>query len=326
MPSLREDFLSYMELQKRCSKLTLRNYTADLNRFEEWLIGEAGVTLEGATKEDIRGWILHRLEGSTQVAPLSSSSMNRELATLRSAYRWGLSKRRVAADPMRAIKPLKSPTPLPHFIARNKMEGVLQQEVRGEEWVEDRNQLIIEFFYYTGLRLSELASVRRDSFSSDFRSVKVVGKGDKERVVPIVDSLRQRIISHLERIKELKIWKSDSNLLFLSNQGRALSTSMIYKIVRRELGDAAVQGRKSPHVLRHTFATHILNGGGDIRVIQELLGHTSLQATQRYTHNSISSLQRVYGGAHPRGSEREGGENGEGDESGERGADIEDKK
>lgn len=292
-----------MEQQKRCSKLTLRNYRADLTRFEEWLIGEADVTLERATQEDIRGWIIHRLEGCDGVAPLSASSMNREIATLRSAFRWALSRGYIAKDPTRAIQPLKTSTPLPHFIARGKMESVLDTEPNDEEWSEDRNKLLIEILYYTGLRLAEVASLRIDSFTSDFRSVKVLGKGDKERVVPIADPLRARILSHLERIKALKIWKCNSNLLLLSKQGKPLSRSMIYTIVRSELSAASVQGRKSPHVLRHTFATHILNGGGDIRVIQELLGHTSLRATQRYTHNSITSLQSAYQGAHPRGSE-----------------------
>ncbi|MFI3288871.1 MAG: tyrosine-type recombinase/integrase [Rikenellaceae bacterium] len=313
MGSFSEKFLNYMELQKRCSKLTLRNYTADLIRFEKWLMGEAGVELEATTKEDIRRWIIHRLEGCGSVAPLSASSMNRELATLRSAFRWALSRGYITSDPMRAIQPLKSPTPLPHFIAREKMKDVLQcdlqsnsqsdlqEQSKEEEWIVDRNRFLIEFFYYTGLRLSELTSLRTESFTSDFRSVKVLGKGNKERIIPIIDPLRERIISHLERIKCLKIWKSDSKLLFLSRRGTPLSSSMVYKIIRRELGVASVQGRKSPHVLRHTFATHILNGGGDIRVIQELLGHTSLQATQRYTHNSIASLQSAYSGAHPRG-------------------------
>ncbi len=315
MASLREDFLSYMELQKRCSKLTLRNYTADLQRFEEWLEGESGIALEQATTEDIRSWIIYRLEGSAFAAPLSASSMNRELATLRSTFRWGVSRGRLSKDPTRAIQPLKTSTPLPHFIARGKMESVLEnrEEEQDDGWIEDRNMLIIEFFYYTGLRLAELASVRLDSFSSDYQSLKICGKGDKERVIPIIETLRQRIFSHLDRIKELNICTSQSNLLFLSKRGLPLSRSMIYHIVRRELASASVQGRKSPHVLRHTFATHILNGGGDIRVIQELLGHTSLQATQRYTHNSITSLQTTYRAAHPRGAagvERRHGEDG----------------
>ncbi len=302
MTSFREEFLSYMELQKRCSKLTLRNYTADLTRFEEWLWGESGVMIDGATQDDIRRWIIYRLEGCEQFAPLSSSSMNRELATLRSAYKWALAHGRITKNPMRAIQPLKSPTTLPHFIARTKMESVLESEVNDEDWMDDRNKLLIEMFYYTGLRLSEVTSLRLNSFSADYRSVKVLGKGNKERVVPIAETLRKRITSHLELIKSLKIWKCDSNLLFLSKRGGSLSSSMIYRIVREELGAATVQGRKSPHILRHTFATHILNGGGDIRVIQELLGHTSLRATQRYTHNSISSLQKAYDGAHPRGT------------------------
>ncbi len=328
MSGLRDQFLSFMEHQKRCSPLTLRNYTADITRFEEWLFGESAVALEQTTTEDIRGWMIHRLEGCADVAPLSASSMNRELATLRSLFRWALSRGLIAKDPMRAIQPLRTSKPLPHFIARGKMESVLHEKGESEGWMEDRNSLIIEFLYYTGLRLSELASLRQDSFTSDFRSIKVVGKGNKERVVPIVEALRDKVFAHLEQIKQLKIWRSHSNLLFLSTRGTPLSTSAIYKIVRSELAAASVQGRKSPHVLRHTFATHILNGGGDIRVIQELLGHTSLQATQRYTHNSISTLQSAYQGAHPRGRAKgtrgkglEGGSCGEGYEDG---ANIED--
>ncbi len=313
MSSFGGEFLRYMEQQKRCSKLTLRNYRADIERFEVWLMGESGVALEKATTEDIRGWIIHRIEGSATASPLSSSSMNRELATLRSLFRWGTTRGVIKKDPTRAIQPLKSATPLPHFIARGKMEQILDEESTSEDdgWIRERNQLLIEFFYYTGLRLSECQSVTMDSFSSDLTTLKVIGKGNKERVIPIVDKLRQKILAHRTSINNQKICKCPSNSLFLSNQGRPLSTSMLYKIIRRELGAASVQGRKSPHVLRHTFATHILNKGGDIRVIQELLGHTSLQATQRYTHNSIKSLQSIYKAAHPRGASEMGSSQGD---------------
>lgn len=310
---LGQDFLDYMEYQKRCSPLTLRNYRADIERFESWLRGEYGeeACCETARMEQIRVWVVVLLDGSATQTSLSPATTNRILATLRSLYHWAVREGRVARNPMRKIYPLKSSTPLPHFISKRRMEEIVEsheergekgnKEESGNDWIKDRDALLIEMFYYTGLRLSEIASLRLTSFSSDFGVVRVVGKGNKERVVPIVEPLRQKLFSHISQIKALDIWKRDQNTLFLSNRGGSLSTSMIYRIVRRELSEADVKGRKSPHILRHTFATHLLNEGGDMRVIQELLGHTSLQATQRYTHNSIGSLKSIYTKSHPRG-------------------------
>ncbi|MFI3303858.1 MAG: tyrosine-type recombinase/integrase [Rikenellaceae bacterium] len=298
------DFLAYMECQRRCSPLTLRNYRADIERFESWLVEEYGddMSCETARTEHIRAWIVERLDGDRLNEPISAASMNRALATLRSLYRWGVSQGRVSRNPMREIKPLKNATILPHFIPREKIGGVVCPHSKEEdEWIEERNALIIATLYYTGLRLSEIASLRIGSFSSDFQTLRVVGKGRKERVVPVVEPLRKRIISHIEQIRELDIWKISGDSLFLSKRGAPLSSSMIYRVVRRELEMAEVQGRKSPHTLRHTFATHLLGEGADIRVIQELLGHTSLRATQRYTHNSIEGLIGTYIGSHPRG-------------------------
>ncbi len=304
LSSLCRDFLAYMGYQKRCSPLTLRNYTADLERFEEWLRGEYGEVECATTRsEHIRMWIVTRLDGDQTTEPVSQGSMNRELATLRSLYRWATARGYIKKNPMRAVQQLRTSTPLPHFIPKSKIKDVVHngEEHIEEDWVRERNDLIIATLYYTGLRLSELASLRTTSFSSDYQTVRVVGKGNKERIIPIVTQLRTKIISHLAQIRTLEIWRSAPDSLFLSSRGRSLSSSMIYRIVRHELSEADVKGRKSPHILRHTFATHLLNSGADIRVIQELLGHRSLQATQRYTHNSIESLQKSYRNAHPRG-------------------------
>ncbi len=313
------EFLEYMECQKRCSPLTLRNYRADLERFDGWLRGEYGesVTYESLRTEHIRSWIVARLDGYGTTPAISPASMNRELATLRSLYHWAEEKGSITRNPMRAIRSLKSSSTLPHFVPREQMRSIVD---RGEEqepsWVEQRNALIITVLYYTGLRLSEVASLRTTSFSADFQTLRIVGKGNKERVIPIVAPLRDLILSHLSQIKELEIWKCAPDSLFLSNQGRPLSISMIQKIVHKVLSKAEVQGRKSPHILRHTFATHLLNAGVDIRVIQELLGHASLKATQRYTHNSIEGLIGTYIESHPRGGSEEANEE-EGEEANE---------
>ncbi len=249
--------------------------------------------------DDIREWLVSRSEHSST----KSSSINRSLSTLRSFFRWALSKDYIQRDPCATVRSLKIGRKLPTFVSEGRMSEVIENhegDQDGESFEEQRNRLIVLMFYATGIRLSELQSIRWRDFASDMRSLKVCGKGDKERIVPIVTELRGEIEAYKSKISEAKIWKDGVNSLFLSRRGEALSTSMIYKIVRKELGEANVQGRKSPHVLRHTFATHLLNAGADMRDIQELLGHSSLRATQIYTHNSISHLQSIYQTAHPR--------------------------
>ncbi len=252
--------------------------------------------------DDIREWLVDRSESSSN----KSSSINRSLSSLRSFFSWALAKGHITKDPTTTIKSLKVGRRLPSFVNEQRMSAITNEchsssgEDNPQEFIEQRNALIILMFYATGLRLSELQSIRLSDFSDDMRSLKVRGKGDKERIVPIITELRREIKLYLERINEQKICKSGVNFLFLSRRAEQLSSSMIYRIVRTHLSEAKVQGRKSPHVLRHTFATHLLNGGADMRDIQELLGHSSLQATQIYTHNSISHLQTAYAAAHPR--------------------------
>ncbi|MFI3328076.1 MAG: tyrosine-type recombinase/integrase [Rikenellaceae bacterium] len=311
-----------MEAQRRCSPLTLRNYRADLLRLQEWVDSEFGGgdfadscekrTIVSLTSEEIRQWVVVLLDSG-----LAQQSVNRTLATLRSFFKWCEAQELVSRNPMRGVSALKCAQPLPHFIPVSRMEQVLHKECDNNsgdnndsqaEWQRERNELIISTLYSTGLRLSEIATIRLSSFNSDMTTLRVIGKGNKERVIPIIDRLRTQITNHVARLKSEKIWNYETNSLFLTKRtpksdSKEISTSMIYRIVRSELGAAGVQGRKSPHVLRHTFATHILNEGGDIRAIQELLGHSSLTATQRYTHNSIANLQSIYETAHPRGAD-----------------------
>ncbi len=305
-----------MEAQRRCSPLTVRNYRADLLRLRKWTIEEFEndlaeekesneTLLTMLSSEDIRQWVVVLLDGG-----LSQQSVNRILATLRSFFKWCESQQLVVRNPMRGVGALKTAQPLPHFIPVSRMEQLLHNDEKGDDradWQRERNELIIATLYSTGLRLSEIASLRLSSFNSDMTTLRIVGKGNKERIIPIVDRLRTKILAHVAKLKSEKVWNSREDFLFLSKAAkegsRPLSRSMIYRIVRAELGAAGVQGRKSPHVLRHTFATHLLSEGGDIRAIQELLGHSSLTATQRYTHNSIANLQSIYERAHPRGAD-----------------------
>ena len=169
-----------------------------------------------------------------------------------------------------------------------------------EDFQTERNSLIILMFYACGLRLAELVGIDRSDFSADYTSLRVRGKGDKQRMVPILEFLREKILHYLGLIERQNICISSEKALFLTHKGKRISRSVVYRTVQEELTRAGLQGKKSPHVLRHTFATHLLNGGADMREIQELLGHASLQATQVYTHNSIARLREIYAKAHPR--------------------------
>ncbi|MFI3279222.1 MAG: tyrosine-type recombinase/integrase [Rikenellaceae bacterium] len=293
-------FLQFYQSERRCSHHTLRAYRADLESFLHYLdLSEESFDPARITAEDVREWLVDRSEHSST----KSSSINRSLSTLRSFFRWALSKGFIERDPTTTVKSLKVGRRLPSFISERRMSEVVDEmKSEGKElsFIEQRDALIILLFYATGIRLSELTGIEWQDFSSDRRTLKVRGKGDKERLVPIVTELRREIDSYEAKLKAQNIWRSEINSLFLSHRGAPLSANMIYRVVRRELGNAAVQGKKSPHVLRHTFATHLLGAGADMRDIQELLGHSSLQATQIYTHSSIAHLQSAYASAHPR--------------------------
>ncbi len=295
-----DQFIEYIESEKRSSPHTVKAYRRDLESFLQYL----GVTADefDPTKihsEDIREWLVDRSEQGH----LKPSSINRELSTLKSLFKWALAKGRISSNPTVGIRSMRMGHRLPVFVPESRMGEVIEQcneDEQEDDFIKLRNSLIIKLFYATGLRLSELSQIDISHFSEDKRSLKVQGKGDKQRLAPIVDEVRRTLLIYLSKIKEQIICKSDKNALLLSSAGRRLSNNMIYRIVREELKRANVQGRKSPHVLRHSFATHLLNGGADMRDIQELLGHSSLQATQLYTHSSIVHLKSAYAAAHPR--------------------------
>ncbi len=293
------DFIRYLEAERRYSPLTVRNYRRDIELFERWL-STTGRPTDPAkiTTEAIRDWILFRSEHSK----LHAASINRELSSLRAWFRWLLRSGKVTKDVTHAVASLRTAHRLPAFVPESRMSPLIENcEEESNDFETERNSLIILIFYTCGLRLSELIGIDRCDFSDNYTSLRVVGKGDKERIVPIMEFVREKILSYQALIERQNICNSTEKALFLTQKGERISRSTVYRIVQAELGRAGVQGKKSPHVLRHTFATHLLNGGADIREIQELLGHASLQATQIYTHNSIAKLREVYTKAHPRG-------------------------
>ena len=292
------EFIRYLSAERRYSPLTGRNYTNDVEQFLAWLdCDESRFDPRSVTTEQIREWIIFR----TEEGKLSAGSMNREVASLRAFFRWLHRTGAVEKDIFRMISTLKTSRRLPAFVPESRMTTIVSEcGPDSEDFQTERNSLIILMFYACGLRLAELVGIDRSDFSADYTSLRVRGKGDKQRMVPILEFLREKILHYLGLIERQNICISSEKALFLTHKGKRISRSVVYRTVQEELTRAGVQGKKSPHVLRHTFATHLLNGGADMREIQELLGHASLQATQVYTHNSIARLREIYAKAHPR--------------------------
>ena len=296
-------FLKYIRAEKRYAENTAQSYERDIRRF----FADTGIDEETfdpvlVRPEDIRSWIISLTE-----AGLSATSVNRMTSSLRSFFKWLRKTGAVTKDPFLRIGFQRTPSKLPGYITGAKMDEVVADVELGEmdDTLESqRNALIILLFYSTGMRLAELLDVRLDDFSDNFRELRIRGKGNKERVVPLIDYTSGKVSAYVDRIRNENICSSPNNFLFLSSRGKPVSRTDVYRIVREELTRMGVQGKRSPHILRHTFATHMLNDGADIREIQEMLGHSSLSATQVYTHNSISQLKEIYRGAHPRGRKK----------------------
>lgn len=299
-----EAFLNYIEAERRYSPLTVANYRRDIERFVRWCEEDIIPPLRPfdprkITGQLVREWMLRR----TEQDGVSASSMNRELSSLKSFFRYLHRTGRVGGDIFRFVVSLRTPRRLPTFVPESRMKEILKS--CGEEELSDdfrsvRNALIVELFYGCGLRLAELVGMNRQDLSDDLQTLRVYGKGGKVRMVPLVEALREKIIGYMAYIDRQNICKTGEKALILNRKGERISRSTVYRTVKSELERGGVQGKRSPHVLRHTFATHLLDHGADMRDIQELMGHASLQATQVYTHNSIAQLKKVYAAAHPR--------------------------
>ncbi|MEG1622267.1 MAG: tyrosine recombinase XerC [Alistipes sp.] len=297
------DFLQYLEAERRYSPLTLRNYRHDLETFIAWLGTAEHITdLRQTTPTSIRKWIIHRMETDH----LSPASMNRELSTIRSFFRYLHRTGALSKDICQRITSLKTPQRLPVFVPETRMIDILDDcstANKSDSFLTTRNALIVLLFYTCGLRLAELVSMDRGDFSADYLSLKIRGKGDKERLIPIIIPVREQILRYIDVIDHQNSWTIPKKALFLTQKGERISRSVVYRAVQEALAHGGMQGKRSPHVLRHTFATHLLNNGADMRTIQALLGHASLRTTQVYTHNNIARLQEIYTTAHPREAE-----------------------
>lgn len=302
--NLVDGFISYIEAERRYSPLTVRNYRRDIADFLEFIgIDKERFDPNAIARADVEEWIVYLFEKRK----LKAQSVNRSVATLRSFWKWMLGHGHANRDIVSVISQAKTPSRLPVFVSESRMEDVvalLRDDIATDDFERLRDAVIVLLFYTAGLRLAELANLKIGDISADYRTIRILGKGEKERIVPLIGRMGEILKKYFSQFSSQNICIGQKKALILSKKGEPISVRTIQRIVDRKLKGAGIQGKTSPHTLRHTFATHLLNEGADLREIQELLGHSSLKATQVYTHTNIEKLKEVYSTAHPREKER----------------------
>ena len=298
--NLVDRFLLWLEAERRYSPLTVRNYRHDIDEFLGWMsLSRDSFVPQNIEREDVEEWIIYL--GETR--KLKSTSVNRTVASLRTFWRWMLHHNHVERDIVSLIRSAKTPRRLPVFVPDSRMSQVVEvikEYLSSDDYMRVRDAVVVVLFYTSGLRLAELHAANIDDISADFSNIRVVGKGRKERMVPLIAPVQKILKKYFSQKSSQNICIGQKKALILSEKGERLSQRTLQRIVGRVLKASGVQGKTSPHVLRHTFATHLLNMGADLRDIQDLLGHSSLKATQVYTHNDVERLKAVYAEAHPR--------------------------
>ncbi|NDV45965.1 recombinase [Paludibacter sp. 221] len=289
-----DEFLEYLQYEKNYSPHTVLSYRNDLLQFCEFLKAPDGkIVPQKVTATDIQQWVLSLMESET-----SARTLSRKLSTLKSFWRFLLYYGHVDKNPTTKIILPKTKKPLPAFFKQKEMESVLDDTFLPDDFERVRDHLIIKMFYMTGIRLSELINIKDKDVDVDAGKLKVLGKRNKERIIPLSLDFCKEIENYI-RIRNESIELLDDNL-FLRKNGKKLYPKLVYNMVHNMMSDFSSLQKRSPHVLRHSFATSMLNNGADINAVKELLGHSSLAATQVYTHTSFEELYNIYKQAHPR--------------------------
>jgi len=288
-----ESFLQYIEHEKRYSIHTIQAYTADLHSLSSYLSSQYECSMDASTQPMLRSWVMHLAELGN-----NPKTINRKLASVKSFYKFLLRREIIDNDPSKNLISPKVEKKLPQFVQQTELVKLLDSKNFDDSFGSLRDKLVLELLYGTGIRLSELIYLTETKVDLDKKILKVLGKGKKERLIPINASLSTCISLYLDVKKEQLDF--ENKYLLVTDKGDATYPMYIYRIVKKYLSKIYSSQKKSPHVLRHTFATHLLNKGADLSAIKDLLGHSSLAATQVYTHNSLDKLKNIFNQAHPK--------------------------
>jgi integrase/recombinase XerC len=284
-------FINFLQTEKRFSEHTVVAYKNDLKQFFEFIDIQKSEDLKEITHHLIRSWIVFLKDAS-----LENKTINRKLATLRTFFRWTIANGIIENNPTIKIVGPKQKKSLPHFVQENELDSSKFETLFQDNFEGLRDQLMFEMFYQTGMRLSELIELRKENFGTSH--VKVLGKRNKERVIPFSSELEALILKYKDSLQKMNI---NCISFFCLENGNKLYPKFVYRKINYYLSLITNLEVKSPHILRHTFATHMLNNGAGLETLKNLLGHSSLAATQVYTHNSFKQLTNIYSSAHPRG-------------------------
>lgn len=297
-----DNFFAHLTLEKKYSTHTITAYQKDIQSFHNFIRNEfEQEDLAVAKTVMIKDWMMNLVNSG-----MSPQTINRKISSLKSFYRYLVAQEIIKTNPANQIHSLKTGKQLPSYIEKERLNNFLNTEIDKNNFSHARSRLIMEMFYSTGIRRNELIELTEQSIDFSGNFIKVKGKGNKERILPLTKKLSDNIRYYIE-LKH-NTFPDSNTYVFLTDKGAKVYAEFIYRIVKKQLS-GLTSSKKSPHVLRHTFATHMLNNGADLNSIKELLGHANLSATQVYTHNSIEQLKAIYNNAHPRAHLKKGGHN-----------------
>ncbi len=291
-----QSFINYIQFEKRYSQHTVRAYKDDLEQFFLFLNEDYGETALGDIKTIyIRTWLAALKEGG-----MTAKSLNRKISTLKSFFKFHLRQGSITTDPTTTLITPKIHKRLPAFITEKDIDRLFNEITFPDDWTGRTERLILMLLYQTGMRLSELIQLKPGHTDVFNGKLKILGKGNKERILPISKDLAAAIKSYLD-LKKTELPEAAKDVILVDASGKVLQPRWVYGVVTKYLAQVTTIEKKSPHVLRHTFATHLMNNGAEMNAVKELLGHSSLASTQVYTHNTIERLKEVYKKAHPKG-------------------------
>jgi integrase/recombinase XerC len=291
-----KNFITYIRYEKRCSPNTVTAYDRDLSQFFEYLEQEYQInSIKEVNHQMIRSWIIGLANNK-----VTSRSINRKISVLKSFYRYLIKEKVISGNSTSKIISPKSGKKLPEFVSKEKMDELFDTINFGESFCGVRDKLILELFYHSGMRLSELVNLTDDSIDFYNQQIKILGKRNKERIIPFIKKIGDSMQNYVSCRENVLSSREQIQPFFVTEKGKKIYEKLVYRIVHNYLSRVSTLHKKSPHVLRHTFATHMLNNGADLNAVKELLGHANLAATQIYTHNTIDKLKTIYKQAHPR--------------------------